>query len=160
MFMVGAVYAQPLALPGSRSPAPSSLVSGSSASQSGGVAGCAATSRPETKCTPESGSPARPDGTSSVVRAQATHRSAGPQRTGPQMAPAAAEVAAGGGAAVTTRVDSPASASDTAVVSPTTPAPTTTASTSVTATDITGAPPSRPQGGLPFHHGTAARLAV
>ncbi len=53
----------------------------------------------------------------------------GPQRTGPQIAPAAADVVAAGGAAVITRVASPASASETAVVSPITPAPTTTAST-------------------------------
>src|ERR1700678_880846 len=45
------------------------------------------------------------------------------------MAPAAAEVTVDGGSAATTRVDSPASASEMAVVKPTTPAPTTTMST-------------------------------
>ena len=47
------------------------------------------------------------------------------------MAPAATEVTADGGSAATTRVDSPASASEMAVVKPTTPAPTTTMSTAV-----------------------------
>jgi hypothetical protein len=45
------------------------------------------------------------------------------------MAPAATEVTADGGSAATTRVDSPASASEMAAVKPTTPAPTTTMST-------------------------------
>jgi hypothetical protein len=68
------------------------------------------------------------DSTSRPVRAHSSVRSGGPHRTGPQIAPAATEVVSDGKAAVTTRVVSPASASEMAVVSPTTPAPTTTAS--------------------------------
>src|SRR5258708_25664585 len=147
MFTAGAVYAQPETEPGGRSPGPSSRVPGSRVSQPGAVAWCGDTSRPVMTCTPESGSPASPDSIASPVCDQARQRCGGPQRTGPQMAPAAADVGAGGGAAVTTRVDSPASASEIAVVSPTTPAPTTTASTSVTATDRTGAPQPRSRPG-------------
>ncbi len=70
------------------------------------------TSRPVSWCTPAPGSPASADSTLSPVRAHASQRSGGPQRTGPQIAPAAADVVAAGGAAVITRVASPASASE------------------------------------------------
>src|ERR1700743_1864377 len=97
MFTAGAVYRQPVTNPAGNSPGPSRRMSGSRSVHAGGTAGDAQTSRPDSWCTPAAGSPASADSTSSPVRAHAWHRSGGPHRTGPQIAPAAADVVAAGG---------------------------------------------------------------
>jgi len=124
----GAVYRHPETNPDGSSPAASSRRSGSRSSQSGGAASFEESSRPLTCRTPVAGSSANAEKTASPARDHSRHRSAGPHSTGPHTAPAATDVVRPGGSAATTRTASPASASEIAVVSPTTPAPTTTAS--------------------------------
>ena len=124
----GAVYRHPDTNPDGSSSAASSRWSASRSSHSGGVASFEETSRPLTGRTPAAGSSVSAEKTSSPTRAHSRHRSAGPQFTGPHTAPAATDVVRPGGSAATTRVATPASASEIAVLSPTTPAPTTTAS--------------------------------
>src|ERR1700722_15702372 len=144
MLTAGAVYSQPAANPSGRSPGPRTRSWDSISVHAGGAVTSAQTSRPDKWCTPVAGSPASADSTSSPVRAHGEHRSAGPHRPGPQIAPAATDVVADGGSAASTCVCNPASASEMAVVSPATPAPTTTASTSFMPPDRTGPPPPHP----------------
>jgi hypothetical protein len=127
----GAVYRQPETMPSGSSDGASSRMSGTRFSQSSGDAGDAATSYPLTCRIPADGSTASDDSTLSPAADHEYVRSGGPHRTGPQIAPAATDVVPGPSPAVTIRVDSPASASEMAVVSPTTPAPATTASACV-----------------------------
>src|SRR5580693_6624422 len=142
MVTTGAVYRQPDANPGGSSSASSSRWSASRSSHSGGESTSSETSRPLTCRTPAPGSSASLESTDRPTAAQSRHRSAGPHNTGPQTAPAAADVVVAVGSAVTTRVASPASASEIALVSPTTPAPTTTASTALMPSTVPDYPAS------------------
>jgi hypothetical protein len=131
MVITGAVYHHPDANPEGSSSAGHIRKSAKRPAQSGGSSGDTDTSRPWTGRIAAAGSSASSASTDKPTEAHERHRSGGPHRTGPQIAPAATEVVSDGGDAVTTRVERPASASEMAVVRPTTPAPTTSASTAV-----------------------------
>src|SRR5215469_15842088 len=122
MVITGAVYHQPDTNPEGSSSAAHIRKSGTRSAQSGACAGDPDTSRPKTGRIAASGSSASSPSTDRPTRAQDRQRSGGPHRVGPQIAPAATEVVCDGGEAATIRVTRPASASEIAVVRPTTPA--------------------------------------
>src|SRR5271165_107369 len=131
MLTTGAVYRQPETNPGGSSLSRQSRTSPRRSIQSGGSAGTRDSSRPASDRIPVAGSFSRSRSTSRLVRAHSRIRWAGPAMTGPQTAPAAADVDAPGGAAVRIPTRRPDSARQMAVVRPTTPAPITRTSSSL-----------------------------
>src|SRR6516164_1178774 len=141
----GARYRQPEANPvgrlsaGHGTPPSSRSQSGGSSAAAGAPAGGAprAATTPVAARTPVAGSAANSRSSARVTRAQRAVRGLSSTRCGPQIAPATEEVVSAGGAAARMVTRSPASARQTAVVSPETPAPTTRTSQSLRGTALT-----------------------
>ena len=120
---------------------------GTAAAQGGGSSPESLTNRPLITRTPVPGAAANARNRASPTRAQPVTRSSASGITGRHIAPATADVVFPGGSADRTRTRMPASARQTAEVSPITPAPTTT--TSARTCNLLGSLPSlRPWPGL------------
>src|SRR5919107_5723847 len=128
MDTTGATYRQPAAKPAGRSPGPHIRNSASRSRQGGGSTGRRDASTPGTSVTPVAGSADNARIVSSVSKLHAATRGPTSTRDGLHVAPAAKDVVAGPVPEAQILTLYPASARQTAVVSPDTPAPMTSTS--------------------------------